>query len=150
MTRPALASAAAISVMLLAAACSKPATETAADATATTETAASAAGTATANAADATAAGADAAADGAAAPGGAVSPPAANAAVDTDASTDPGPAAASNSFTEGQAKGHIENAGYTNVTGLTKTPDGLWTAKASKGGKTMDVTLDFKGAVTAK
>lgn len=150
MTRSALASAAAISVMLFAAACSKPATETAADATATTETAASAAGTAAGNAADATAAGADAAAGGAMAPGGAVSPPAANAAVDTNASTDAAPEAASNSFTEGQAKGHIENAGYTNVMGLTKTADGMWTGKATKGGKTMDVSVDFKGAVTAK
>ena len=84
-------------------------------------------------------------------PSGAVSPPQANGAVNTDANataTDVAPA--SNSFTEGQAKGHIENAGYTNVTGLTKTPDGMWTAKATKDGKSMDVAVDFKGAVTAR
>ena len=83
--------------------------------------------------------------------GGAVSPPAANGAVNADANrnaTDV--ASASNSFTEGQAKGHIENAGYSNVTGLTKTPDGLWTASATKGGKPVTVIVDFKGAVTAQ
>lgn len=138
MIRPTLY-AAAVSLALLAA-CSKPAAE---ETAAATENAA-------ADASAATAATADAATDGAMAPGGAVSPPAANDAVDTNAASDPAPSAASNSFTEGQARGHIENAGYSDVTGLAKTPDGLWTAKAKKGGKTMDVALDFKGAVTAK
>jgi len=118
----------AFSVTLLAAACQKPATQTAADAT-------SAAAAAPANATDA---------------GGAVSPAASNGAVNTDANkTNPDVAAASNSFTESEAKGHIENAGYTDVTGLQKTADGLWTATAKKGGKSVGVTLDFKGAVTA-
>jgi hypothetical protein len=127
--------AAAISLAMLTA-CSKPASQTAADA-----------GNATANA---TSGAADSAAN-ATAPGGAVSPPEANGAINTDANkTSSDAAAASNSFTEGQAKGHIENAGYTDVTGLTKTPDGLWTAKAMKGGKPVDVAVDFKGAVTAK
>lgn len=143
MTRPALAYAAAVALTLLAA-CSKPAAEdAAADTAGATQSAATNAGAATANAADA-------AASGPMNPGGAVSPPASNAAVDTNADADPATAAASNSFTEGQAKGHIENAGYTEVTGLTKTADGLWTATAKKGGKTMQVALDFKGAVTAK
>ena len=109
-------------------ACSKPASETATDTSA---------------------AAADASAN-AAAPGGVVSPPTANDAVDAGATaSDTAPEAASNSFTEGQAKGHIESAGYTGVTGLAKGADGLWTAKAMKDGKTMDVSLDFKGAVTA-
>ena len=124
--------AATLSLALLGA-CSKPAPATVDEATSTTA-----------------AATADAAA-GPTEPGGAVSPPAANGAVNTDANvTATDTAAASNSFTEGQAKGHIENAGYSNVTGLTKTPDGMWTAKASKDGKTMDVAVDFKGAVTAR
>ena len=124
-------------------ACSKPAATTVDEATATSATAANdAAATTTDVAATAAAGPTD--------PGGAVSPPQANGAVNTDAnatSTDVAPA--SNSFTKGQAKGHIENAGYSNVTGLTKTPDGMWTAKATKGGKTVDVAVDFKGAVTA-
>ena len=101
------------------------------------------------NATEATADTAAATTDGAMAPGGAVSPPADNAAVDTTAMADGSTAAASNSFTEGQARGHIENAGYTDVTGLMKTPEGLWTGKAMKDGKTHNVSLDFKGAVTA-
>ena len=59
-------------------------------------------------------------------------------------------AAASTSFTENQAKGHIENAGYTDVSNLVKTSDGLWTAKAMKAGKPVNVAVDFKGAVSAK
>lgn len=55
--------------------------------------------------------------------------------------------AGANSFTDGQAKGHIENSGYTNVTELTKDADGVWHAKAMKGGQTYNVSLDFKGNV---
>lgn len=117
-------------------ACSKPATETAADAT-------DAAGNTASMAADGAIAATDA--------GGVVSPPEANGAINTDGNAmSSDVAAASNSFTEGQAKGHIENAGYTEVMNLAKTPDGMWTAKAKKDGKTMDVAVDFKGAVTAK
>ena len=89
----------------------------------------------------------------AAAPGGVVSAPPSpqNDAVNTDANTtETIPSEGSNSFTEGQARGHIENAGYADVTGLTKTADGMWTGRATKAGKTTDVSVDFKGAVTAK
>src|SRR6185312_13977532 len=117
-----------VSLSLLAAACQKPASQTAADATAT-------AAAAPANAATG---------------GGVVSPPQPNGAVNTDANRTTADAAeASNSFTEGQAKGHIENAGFTDVTDLQKTKDGLWTAQAKKNGKPVGVTVDFKGAVTA-
>ena len=57
------------------------------------------------------------------------------------------PAAGSNSFTEGQAKGHIENSGYANVSGLSKDANGVWHAKATKGGQSYSVSLDFKGNV---
>lgn len=103
-------------------------------------------------AADATAVTADAAAT-VAAPGGAVSPLPANGneAVNADANTmDASQSPGSNSFTEMQARGHIENAGYSDVTALTKTTDGMWTGKAMKSGKSMNVTVDFKGAVSAK
>lgn len=126
---------AALSIAVLTA-CSKPADQAAADTHA-----------ATANAADATASQAQGATDA----GGAVSPPQSNGAINADANKDAtDTAAAANSFTEGQAKGHIENAGYTEVTDLTKTPDGLWTGKAKKGGKTVEVSVDFKGAVSTK
>ena len=103
-------------------------------------------------AADATAVTADAAAT-VAAPGGAVSPLPANGneAVNADANTsDPSMSPGSNSFTEMQARGQIENAGYSDVTGLTKTANGMWTGKAMKSGKAMEVSVDFKGAVSAK
>ena len=122
-------------------ACSKPAENTA-EATAASSDAASDAATATSDAPG-----------GAMASGGAVSPPPENGneAVNADGNTsDASPSAGSNSFTEGQARGHIENAGYTEVSGLTKTPEGLWTGKAKKDGKTTSVSVDFKGAVTAR
>ncbi len=130
----------ALSLTMLAA-CSKPA-ETTAEATADAGAAAS---TAPMGATDA--------AGNAAAPGGAVSPMPANGneAVNADGNmADASQSPASNSFTEDQARGHIEKAGYTEVTGLTKTPEGLWAGKARKDGRTMDVTVDFKGAVSAK
>jgi len=129
----------ALSLALLGA-CSKPASQTASDA-----------GTAATNTAEGAGDMASNATSGATGAGGAVSPPQANGAINADGNTNANDVApASNSFTEAQAKGHIEKAGYTDVQDLTKTPDGLWTAKAKKGGSTVDVALDFKGAVTAK
>lgn len=127
-------------------ACSKPASQTAGDAADATANAASNA------ASDAAAATSDAAAT-AAQPGGVVSAPQGpkNDPVNADANTgETNLTKGSNSFTEGQARGHIENAGYTNVSALTKTPDGLWTGQAMKDGKSVAVSLDFKGVVTAK
>jgi len=123
-------------------ACSKPASETASDAKTTATDAASAGANATAGAAG-----------GMADAGGAVSPPssAQNEPINTDTNkTETAQTPGSNSFTEGQARGHIENAGYTDVTGLTKTPDGLWTGSAKKNGKSVQVSVDYKGAVAAK
>ena len=61
------------------------------------------------------------------------------------------PVAGRNSFTEGQAKSKIEDAGYTNVTELTKDDNGVWRGKASKSGSATAVSVDFQGNVnTAK
>lgn len=140
---------AALVSMLIAAgalsACSKPASDTQDSAQATASDAASGATNAASGATDAAAGATDA--------GGAVSPPSSpqNDAVNTDANkSETTQTPGSNSFTEGQAKGHIENAGYTDVTDLTKTPEGMWTGKAKKDGKTVQVSVDFKGAVSAK
>jgi hypothetical protein len=59
------------------------------------------------------------------------------------------PAKGHSSFTEGQAKGRIAKAGYTDIGDLTKTDAGLWQGHAMKGGKSVTVTLDYKGNVTA-
>jgi hypothetical protein len=61
------------------------------------------------------------------------------------------PVAGRNSFTEGQAKSKIEDAGYTGVTELKKDDNGVWRGKASKGGSATVVSVDFQGNVnTAK
>ena len=44
------------------------------------------------------------------------------------------PAPGANSFTETQAKSHIEAAGYTQVSALTKDNDGIWRGKGTKNG----------------
>lgn len=72
-------------------------------------------------------------------------------AVSTNKGNNPGaPAAGANSFTEGQAKSRIEAAGYSDVKNLAKDKDGVWRGKGSKGGKSMDVGLDYQGNVVAK
>ena len=61
------------------------------------------------------------------------------------------PVAGRNSFTEGQAKSKIEGAGYTNVSELKKDDNGVWRGKASKGGASANISVDFQGNVnTAK
>jgi hypothetical protein len=58
------------------------------------------------------------------------------------------PVAGKNSFTEAQAKSRIEEAGYTDVSGLKLDDQGVWRATASKDGKSGNVSLDFQGNVT--
>jgi hypothetical protein len=57
------------------------------------------------------------------------------------------PVAGRNSFTEGQAKSKIEEAGYANVSDLKKDDNGVWRGKASKGGSATQVSVDFQGNV---
>jgi len=60
------------------------------------------------------------------------------------------PVAGRNSFTEGQAKSRIEEAGYKNVSELKKDDNGVWRGKASKGSDApTDVSIDFQGNVNA-
>jgi hypothetical protein len=60
------------------------------------------------------------------------------------------PVAGRNSFTEGQAKSKIEEAGYTKITDLKKDDNGVWRGKASKGGSSTSVSVDFQGNVNPK
>lgn len=55
-----------------------------------------------------------------------------------------------NSFTEGQAKARIEDAGYSGVGELKKDDMGVWRGMASKNGQSVPVGLDFKGNVVAQ
>jgi hypothetical protein len=59
------------------------------------------------------------------------------------------PVAGANSFTEGQAKSRIEGAGFAGVSDLKKDDNGVWRGKATKGGATTDVSIDFQGNVNA-
>jgi hypothetical protein len=58
------------------------------------------------------------------------------------------PVPGANSFTEGQAKSRIEGAGYSDVSGLKKDANGVWTGSAKKGGSSVTVKVDFQGNVT--
>jgi hypothetical protein len=60
------------------------------------------------------------------------------------------PQPGANSFTEGQAKERMERAGYTEVTGLRKDDQGIWRARAKRGDRQVNVSLDFRGNVTAQ
>lgn len=60
------------------------------------------------------------------------------------------PAAGANSFTEGQAKSRLEGNGFSNISGLTKDQQGVWRGKGSKGGKTVDVSVDYQGNITPR
>ncbi len=53
-----------------------------------------------------------------------------------------------NSFTQGQAREHIEHAGFAGVSALAKDGNGVWRGTAKRGGKLVRVALDFKGNVT--
>lgn len=59
------------------------------------------------------------------------------------------PLSGANSFTEDQAKGRIQDAGFSDVSKLTKDDQGIWRGQASKGGKNTTIALDYKGNVVA-
>ena len=57
------------------------------------------------------------------------------------------PVAGRNSFTEGEAKSRIEKMGFSNISNLKKDDNGVWRGRATKDGKTVDVSLDYQGNV---
>jgi hypothetical protein len=57
------------------------------------------------------------------------------------------PVSGRNSFTEGEAKSRIEKMGFSNVSNLKKDDNGVWRGRATKDGKTVDVSLDYQGNV---
>ena len=47
--------------------------------------------------------------------------------------------------------GHLTNAGYTNVTGLTQDDKGVWHGQATdKSGKAVSVSVDYQGSITTQ
>ena len=67
----------------------------------------------------------------------------------TETANPSAPVPGANSFTEDQAKSRIQDAGYSDVSALTKDDQGIWRGKASKDGKTAAVALDYQGNVVA-
>ena len=70
-------------------------------------------------------------------------------ATSTDQSNPAAPVPGANSFTEAQAKTRIQDAGFSNVSALTKDDKGIWRGTAAKDGKQVAVALDFQGNVVA-
>ena len=73
-----------------------------------------------------------------------------NKAINSPDTKDANPVTGANSFTEGQAKSRIESEGFANVSDLKKDDGGVWRGKAQKGGKSLNVSLDFKGNVVSQ
>ena len=61
-----------------------------------------------------------------------------------------GPAAGANSFTEAQARGRLEQNGYSGISALKKNNDGVWQGNAMHAGKSVAVSLDYKGDITSR
>ena len=57
---------------------------------------------------------------------------------------------AGNPFTMEDARKHLMQMGYTNVSELVKDAQGKWVGSATKDGKTVPVAVDVKPAVTTK
>jgi hypothetical protein len=73
-----------------------------------------------------------------------------NDAVNEDLNTDTNTLSeGANSFTEDQARGHVENAGYEDVSAMTLTENGVWQGTATMDGETRNVSVDYRGAVAA-
>jgi hypothetical protein len=72
-----------------------------------------------------------------------------NPAIKTAEGNNPGaPVSGANSFTEAQAKSHIEAKGYSNVSALKKDKNGIWHGTAVKDGSLpAHVSLDYQGNV---
>ena len=59
-------------------------------------------------------------------------------------------APAGNPFTMEDARKHLMQQGYTNVSELVKDAQGKWVGSATKDGKTVPVAVDVKAGVTTK
>lgn len=73
-----------------------------------------------------------------------------NEAVDTNPGSDSAMTPGASSFTEGQARGAMENAGYTDIGPLTQDAQGVWQAQGTKDGAQTTVSVDYTGAVSTQ
>jgi hypothetical protein len=70
--------------------------------------------------------------------------------IDSGTRTSAAPVPGANSFTEGQARSRIEEAGFTGVTELRKDDEGIWRGRATRGGQQVGVALDYQGNVSTQ
>jgi putative membrane protein len=63
--------------------------------------------------------------------------------INLNAKLEPG----ANSFTEGQVRSRMEQAGLQGIQGLKKEDNGIWRAQAMHNGQSVNVGMDFKGNV---
>lgn len=54
-----------------------------------------------------------------------------------------------NSFTEGQARSRLEEAGFSGLRDLRKDDHGFWRGYGTRGGSEAEVALDFRGRIAA-
>jgi hypothetical protein len=54
-----------------------------------------------------------------------------------------------NSFTEGQTRRRMEDAGFTNLQDLRKDDAGFWRARATHDGQSTEVAMDFRGRIAS-
>lgn len=72
-------------------------------------------------------------------------------AVVTPEQTNPSaPVKGENSFTQDQAKSRMEEAGFTNVMGLTLDDEGVWHAAGEKDGTPTTIKMDYQGNITTE
>jgi len=58
------------------------------------------------------------------------------------------PVPGKNSFTESEVKSRLEKHGYSGVSNLTKDDNSVWHASAQRGGRAVNVTIDYQGNIT--
>lgn len=69
--------------------------------------------------------------------------PGATGSINLSAQLEPG----ANSFTEGQVRSRMEQAGLKDIKDVKKDDNGIWRAQAMHNGQTATVGMDFKGNV---
>jgi hypothetical protein len=67
----------------------------------------------------------------------------------TEPRTANAPVPGANSFTEGQARARMSDAGFNDVQDLRLDDQGIWRGRAMRGGQQTGVALDFQGNVVA-
>jgi len=67
----------------------------------------------------------------------------------TEPRTAAAPVAGANSFTEGQARARIRDAGFNDVQDLRLDDQGIWRGRAIRNGQQTGVALDYQGNVAA-